>query len=431
MASEQTSTTGTFSLPRLLASTVALAVIGGGIWVYLYGLPDLGGSEEAAAATEAEAAPADSGAADGLAAPPAVPVPVETAIARRGDLVMKITATGTAEAARQVVVAAAESGFIDRLEVEEGDVVEQGQLLLALDDAELQLNLQRARERLVSTLANYAQNQLFVGEEATGGQAEAASQVLAGLVSPETLRALIDDPTFDSFFQSISREEVIAARDQLMATRADYAAAELAIERATVEAPFGGQIADMKVVQGQRVSAAAELFTLVDASPIRVRVEVLESEAGLVRRGREARVRFAAYPTETFTGRIETISPLVDPERKTLQVIVNLPNPNLRLKPGMFAQIALDTEIFQDRLLVPASAVLLRDDRPMLFVVRDGRSEWVYIQKGLENAETVEVLEGVEPGDEVIVSGHYSLAHDAAVRVIEPGDGSDDGDGAQ
>lgn len=431
MASEQTSTTGTFSLPRLLASTVALAVIGGGIWVYLYGLPDLGGSEEAAAATEAEAAPADSGAADGLAAPPAVPVPVETAIARRGDLVMKITATGTAEAARQVVVAAAESGFIDRLEVEEGDVVEQGQLLLALDDAELQLNLQRARERLVSTLANYAQNQLFVGEEATGDQAEATSQVLAGLVSPETLRALIDDPTFDSFFQSISREEVIAARDQLMATRADYAAAELAIERATVEAPFGGQIADMKVVQGQRVSAAAELFTLVDASPIRVRVEVLESEAGLVRRGREARVRFAAYPTETFTGRIETISPLVDPERKTLQVIVNLPNPNLRLKPGMFAQIALDTEIFQDRLLVPASAVLLRDDRPMLFVVRDGRSEWVYIQKGLENAETVEVLEGVEPGDEVIVSGHYSLAHDAAVRVIEPGDGSDDGDGAQ
>ena len=101
---------------------------------------------------------------------------------------------------------------------------------------------------------------------------------------------------------------------------------------------------------------------------------------------------------------------------------VTLANPELRLKPGMFAQITLDTEIFTNRLVVPANAVLLRDERPMLFVVLESRSNWIYIQKGLENTEWVEVMDGVAPGDEVIVSGHFSLAHDAAVRVVEDAD---------
>lgn len=437
VSEEHTGPGASFSLGRLLASTAILAVLAGGIWIYLYGVPEPGGGEQAAATTgTGDTTPAPAASPE---APPAVPVAVETAFARLGNLVMKITATGTAEAARQLVVTSTGSGLVERLEVREGDVVEQGALLVALDTADLELDRQRVRERFVQATAKFSEKQIFLAEpdeaasDVVSELAEAQQQLFAGVISGARFRSLIDDPRFDALFASITRDEVMAAQDNLMATRADYAAAELALERATIEAPFGGQIAELKVVEGSRVATGTELLTLTDADPIRVRVEVLESEAGLVRRGREARVRFAAYPRDTFTGRIETISPLVDPEKKTLEVIVTLPNPQLRLKPGMFAQISLDTEIFQDRLLVPSSAVLLRDDRPMLFVVRDGRSEWVYIQKGLENAETVEVLEGVQAGDEVVVSGHYSLAHNAAVRVVDPEAGpegdSDGGDG--
>lgn len=444
-----------FSLPRLLASTLLLLAIAAGAWVYLFGLPGLSAEAESSASTAADTGSSSSdapragqsgGSDSGVSAPTAVPVPVRTALATRADLVKKITATGTAEAERQVTITAPLGGLIEKVAVAEGDRVQEGDRLVEFETQELELDVQRAREQLVQAMAKYSEKQIFlsrpqVESEVRVQMQEAEERLLSGVISREAFRNLIEDPRFDALFETITREEVMAAQDGLQQARAAYTTAELALERARVLAPFGGQVAPnpaggeqrgtRPVVEGQRVSAGTELLTLVDADPIRVRVDVLESDSGLVRVGREARVRFAAYPTEVFTGRVETISPMVDSETKTLEVIVILPNPGLRLKPGMYARIALDTEIFDDRLLVPESAVLLRDERPMLFVVRDDRAEWIYITEGLKNEEFVEVLEGVEAGDEVIVSGHYSLAHDAVVRVIEEEEGGPEDTGEQ
>ena len=413
---------------RIVVSTVILLALVAAGYVAFFGLPGgagEGSTAEAAPATSAEDAPSSTGS---LQAPPATAVPVETATATLGELVMRISATGNAEATQLLEVETAATGEIRELPVQEGQLVEAGDLLVALDDTELRLALQRARESWVGAVAKFAEKQAFLREDDPGPADpgsmvqfdEARSNLLGGVISREAFRNIIQDPRFDELFSTISREEVMAAQDGLMRSQADFEEAELQLGRARTLAPFAGQIADIDVVVGQRVGPGTKLLTLVDADPIRVRVEVLESEAGLVRVGRRAQVHFAAYPTETFVGRVESISPLVDPDSKTLEVIVRLPNPERLLKPGMFAQITLDTEIFDDRLLVPSAAVLLRDERPMLFTVENGRSVWVYIRKGLENPEWVEVLEGVEPGDEVIVSGHYSLAHDSAVRVVEP-----------
>lgn len=429
---------GAYSLPRLVLSTVVLVALAGAGWVYFYGVPDVSGgaAAEAVPATAGTETAGSQAAGGGIQAPPAQAVPVETAIARRADLVKTITASGNAESTRELAITAPVSGIVAQLGAHEGDVVQEGQLLVTFADAELRLSLQKARERLVQALAQYQVKKAFLVEDDAGSGVvaelqQAQEQVLAGALSPEQFKTLIDDPKFYALFTTISRDEVMAAQDGLLTAVADYATAELNVERAIVTAPFAGQIASTKVVEGQNVRDGIELLTLVDADPIRVRVEVLESEAGLARLGRAARVRFAAYPSETFRGQIDTISPLVDAEKKTLQVIVSLPNPDLRLKPGMFAWIDLDTEIFPDRLLVPSAAVLLRDERPMVFVVEDGRARWVYIRKGLENPLFVEVLEGVEPGNEVVVSGHYSLAHDAAVRVVEPEEQGSEGDASE
>lgn len=412
---------------RLLISSLVLVGLLAAGYVYMFGVPEalLGSEEPTEAATGAESGDSADPGGSGVAAPAAMPVPVRTAIARRQPLVMRITATGNAESLRQLDIHAAASGVIEEVAVQEGDLVQEGDPLVRLDDAELTLAVQRNREQLVSAVARFQENLLFLNvddldEETLEDFESAQEDLLAGLQSPAQFEAMIDDQRFDILFETITRDEVMAAQEQLMGNYTNYAQAQLELERAQITAPFAGQVADLQAVVGQRVGSGGDpLMTLVDADPIRVRVDVLESDAGLVREGREARVLFAAYPERNFTGRIETISPIVDPEKKTLEVIVRLPNPDLSLKPGMFAQIVLDTEIFEDRLLVPASAVLLRDDRPMLFVVRDGRSEWIYIRQGLSNGEMIEVLEGIEPGDEVIVSGHYSLAHDAPVRVVE------------
>jgi multidrug efflux pump subunit AcrA (membrane-fusion protein) len=399
---------------RIVISTILLAALAAAGYVALNGMPAGTDATDPVPVDDAESEAAT------VQAPASVPVPVVTAIASRHELVMEITATGNAEAPRQLELMAAAEGDLAAVNVNEGQVVAAGFVIAALDETELQLEVRRRREALVTAVANFSENVAYLKDFGGNEATELEAGAFRSLIDAEDFRSLIDDPRFDELFSTITRDEVMAARDNLLSQQANFEQAELALARARTTAPFAGQIGELDVVVGQRVSAGTKLVTLIDANPIRVRVQVLESEAGLVRVGRRAEVNFAAYPGESFVGRVEAISPVVDPEQRTLEVLVMLVNDDLRLKPGMFARITLETQIFEDRLLVPANAVLLRGERPMVFRVLNGRSDWVYIEKGLENAAWVEVLEGIEPGDEVIVSGHYSLAHDATIRVVDP-----------
>jgi RND family efflux transporter MFP subunit len=168
--------------------------------------------------------------------------------------------------------------------------------------------------------------------------------------------------------------------------------------------------------------------SVVDLNPIRIDVQVLESEVGLLTAGRRAVVSFAAFPGEQFTGQIETINPMVERETRTARVTVTLSNPGGRILPGMYARVALEARTFADRVLVPRSAVLERDRRTMLFVFEGegstGLSKWRYVTTGLSNDSLVEIVrhpdtDMVEPGDVVLVNGHYTLIHDARVRLVD------------
>ena len=163
-------------------------------------------------------------------------------------------------------------------------------------------------------------------------------------------------------------------------------------------------------------------MTVVDLDPMNVEVNVLEAEMGLLGEGRRASVR--------FEGRIETVNPVVDPERRTERVTVLLSNPGGRVKPGMYAEVSLVATSFPDRLLVPRAAILERGEgtrRTMLFVHEEMggavRAKWRYVAIGRENDSLVEILpsdEGtVEPREIVLVDGHHYLAHDTPVRLVD------------
>jgi multidrug efflux pump subunit AcrA (membrane-fusion protein) len=148
----------------------------------------------------------------------------------------------------------------------------------------------------------------------------------------------------------------------------------------------------------------------------------------LLAAGRRATVSFAAFPGETVSGRIETINPMVDRDTRTAKVTVSIPNPNGRILPGMYARVALEARKFPDRILVPRAAVLERDRRTMLFVFEGegstGLAKWRYVTTGLSNDSLVEIVpnaetEMVQPGEIVLVDGHYTLIHDARVRLVD------------
>jgi RND family efflux transporter MFP subunit len=215
----------------------------------------------------------------------------------------------------------------------------------------------------------------------------------------------------------LKKEEVMAASKGLTQAEIDVKTAELDLAKTKITAPFAGIITEIKVSPGEHLEPGRDLFTLVNISEIKVLAKVLESEVGKMRVGREVDLRFSAYPDKVFKGAVEAISPVVNPEDKTCAVHVVVENPQEEIKPGMHAEVEIAAEVYKDRLLVPQEAVLVRGGRKLVFVVEEGLAKWRYIEVGLENESYAEVLDGVKDGENVIVEGHFTLAHDARVII--------------
>ncbi|MDX1673253.1 MAG: efflux RND transporter periplasmic adaptor subunit [Longimicrobiales bacterium] len=321
-----------------------------------------------------------------------VAIAVEGAEAVRDTLVLTVSASGQAEAWRRARMTAEVAGRVQRVPVREADRVAEGELLLALDPTDMELALERAEARLAQAEADYREKLLFDQELAPDVRAEreAAQRLKSGLTEAE-----------------------IAVRE-----------ARLDLERTRVRAPFPGRVASLTVVPGQLVSQGAELMTVVDLDPIKVQVQVLEGELAHLAPGGTAELRFSAFPEEVFTGTIETINPIVEEQTRTAKVTVLVPNAAGRILPGMYARVELEAQRIPDRILVPRSAILERDRRTMLFVLEDGKAKWRYVTTGLENEDYVEIVdhpetEVVEPGEVVLTGGHFTLTHDADVRLVD------------
>ncbi|MFB3069813.1 MAG: efflux RND transporter periplasmic adaptor subunit, partial [Gemmatimonadales bacterium] len=315
----------------------------------------------------------------------------------RDTLVVSVTAAGEAAAWLESKVLAQVGGIAQRIPVHENQAVRSGQTLMALDTTDLALDVRDAQANLAQAKASYREKTVFDDQ--------------------------IEDPEVRA-----ERERVARAQSGLDQMEVALERAQLQLTRARVASPFSGRVANLLVSQGHRVNAGDELMTIVDIDPIKVEIQVLETEVGLLAAGRVAQVTFAAFRDKTFVGRIETINPVVETDSRTARVTVRLPNPDGRILPGMYARVSLEARRFPDRILVPKSAVLERDRRTMLFVYEGdenrGLAKWNYVTTGLENDSLVEIVDNpdtemLEPGQIVLIDGHNTLIHDAVVRLDE------------
>ncbi len=323
-----------------------------------------------------------------------VAIPVSGAPVIRDTLVLRVTASGEATAWRQAVLNAQVKARVERLPVRENQRVRAGALLVALDSTEYGLNVEDAAAQLRRVQAEYQALTLFDSRA----------------IQDSAVRA--------------ERERNARAKSGLDAAEVALRRAQFQLQQTRVRAPFAGRVASVNVVVGQMADAATNLLTVVDLDSIKVEVQVLEGEVGYLSRGRRAQVRFSAFPDEVFEGRVATINPMVDEQTRTSKVTVTVPNPGGRILPGMYARISLDAQRLPDRILVPRSAILERDRRTMLFVYEDGFAKWRYVTTGLENEDYVEIVpnsdtEMVKPGEIVLTDGHYTLIHDARVRLVD------------
>jgi membrane fusion protein (multidrug efflux system) len=328
-----------------------------------------------------------------------VSIPVEVDTVRRGTLVLEVSATGQTEPDRRATLASLVGGRVVAVTSREGDSVDVGQALVLLDPRDASLAVERAKAVRAEALTRYRERTLF------------------------------DEEIADSLVRR-ERSAAVRASSGLDQAEVSLREAELALARTSVSAPFAGHVDQVHVAAGEHVGVGENLLDLVDLDPIRVEVQVVESELRWLQQGSSASIRLVAFPDTVFRARVASIRPSVDPETRTGLVTVVVPNAEGVILPGMFARITLDGRTFADRLLVPKDAVIERGGRSLVFVFEglpggtlgEGLAKWVYVTTALVNREYIEIVQGesdtqLKTGTLVLTGGHLTLIHDARVKI--------------
>lgn len=185
-----------------------------------------------------------------------------------------------------------------------------------------------------------------------------------------------------------------------------------------IHTPFQGVVTKVGVREGQYVTPGTELFMIADLSRVWVFVDVYEHELPWIKAGDRAEMRVAAAPGRTFTGEIAYIYPYMESKSRTVRVRLEFPNENGILKPDMFANVNIFSETREAAVVVPSEAIVRSGARERVFVVRSpGKFEPRDVTLGLESGDRTQILEGLEPGEQVVTSGQFLI--DSESRINE------------
>lgn len=335
--------------------------------------------------------------------------PVAVVQVHEGPLVRQVVSYGYVSAARTAEVTAQVSARIHRLFVEEGDWVERGDTVVELEDELLRIAQRQAREALDKALVKYAHIAFLTSHRGN------RDQVLNRLGVDST--DANDVEAFRLLFNK-SRKELVADQIGLDEARLQLKRAKIELEYAVIRAPFAGYVSEVVADRSDFVTQGAVVARIVSLDRLRLAMDVLETEIRHIRLGARADIELAALPQYAVSGRVVSVNPTIDAEHRTCRVLIEIENPDRAVRPGMFANVRVEAARYNDRLLVPREALLTRADRTVVFVYEGGRAKWRYVETGEETDELVEVREGLAARDTLITAGHFNLAHNAQVIVV-------------
>ena len=177
----------------------------------------------------------------------------------------------------------------------------------------------------------------------------------------------------------------------------------------SLTSPISGIVVERNGTIGATVGSDANVFKIIDISRVWIDANVFEKDLERVRRGQEVKVSVPAFPGSTFSGRVILVSSVVDPETRSVKVRTEVPNPDGRLKPDMFANVQIITDLHRTAISIPQSAVLDDGGKSVVFVSEGGGYQKRVVNTGIQGNGRVEIIEGLTAGDKVVVKGNYLL----------------------
>ena len=324
-------------------------------------------------------------AAGGAGAASAPAIAVEVAVAKQDTVIDAIAATGQIEAVQAIELRPDIEGRILEILFREGSEVAKGTPLFRIDDAELQAQVARA--------------------EADRDLAKQSLERTSDLVQQ----------------RASSQADLERAEATARSADASLALLEVRLDRTVVRAPFGGVVGQRFVSLGDYVTTATRLASLQTVNPERVSFQVPERYAAQLRRSQTIAFQVAAVRNKTYTGTVDFVDPVVQLPGRTITVKALVPNPNRELQAGMFVEVRLATAQRPKAVIVPEDAVLALQGITVVWVIRDGKATRRPVTLGVRSPGFVEIVEGVEAGEQVVVGGIEKMSEGAAVtpQVVE------------
>ncbi len=289
------------------------------------------------------------------------------------------------------------NGFVERVEVDRGSVVKQGQLLVLLSAPELAAQRSEAEAKVQAVESQRAEAQAkLLAAESTYKRLKAASGTPGAVAENEVV---------------LSQQAVEAARAVLVALDGAKSAAQAAVlplremeGYLRVTAPFDGVITTRFVHPGALVgpSSGTPLLRLEQTATLRLVVAVPEADAGGILRGVRVPFTVPAWPDESFTGVVSRVAGALDPKTRTMPVELDVANAAGRLAPGMYPEVIWPVRRSAPSLLVPPSTIVTTTERTFVIRVRDGAAEYVNVTRGAQVGDQVEVFGLLRAGDEIV-----------------------------
>ena len=354
------------------------------------------------------------------AASPAPPRQVRVLEAVEQRVARTVVATGTLAAEDQVVVGTKVPGRLAEIAVDMGTRVRRGQVVARLDASDYRLRVEQAAAAL-------QQARVRLGLEATGTD-ERVDLEQTSIV--RQARAVLEEAKLTRDRSRKLMEQDLIARAQLDTAEANLKVAEgryhdaleevrnrqalLSQRRSELElarqqladtamaSPIDGAVAIKQASVGEYLAAGAPVATVVRLHPLRLRVNVPEREAADVRTRQAVRLTVEGDPT-VYQGRVVRLSPIVQEQNRTLSVEAEIPNERALLKPGAFARADIVTQASDPVIRVPTSALVTFAGIEKLLVVRQGKIVEVRVQTGRRANDSVEIVGGLKPGEQVVL----------------------------
>ncbi|MEP7340498.1 MAG: efflux RND transporter periplasmic adaptor subunit [Acidobacteriota bacterium] len=378
--------------------------------------------------------PSAEAAAKAAASPTLPPVEVTTAAAITRGLQRDVEVVGSLAADEEVVISAQAPGELLQLNVDFGSFVTQGQVIATIDQRDARLKVEQAEATLKQTMARLGMPTGLTAGVRFDPQQNADVRVAktaldwakldldrnSKLVENGDISRSIYDQALTAYNSAQARyQAALDAVNQQLALveqqRSALSLAKKAITDTVVRSPITGAVKEKLAARGTYLAVGNKIVSLVKINPLRLRADIPESSAGIVRKGQTMTLTVEAFPGRTFTGRVVRIGPSLNEQTRALTVEAEVSNSGNQLRPGMFAKSKLITAKDAPATMIPARAVVTVAGLSKVFVIENGKAVERNVKTGVSDGDLIEIIEGIREGEIVATSNADKLEQGTVV----------------